>query len=359
MARRIGGLLGTLVALVAAAACMAPQASAAEVGVVSQVTWFGQSRADVDTEIQRLQTAGVQWIRANANWNELEPRGKGQIDAYTLANYDYAIAKARAAGIQVVMPIADSVPYWASSDPGRRINSRGDRVWNDGYPPRDMSDYGNIVRFVVEHFAPQGVHVYEMWNEPNLAWAWEPKPKAARYVKMLRAGSRAVRSADPSATVLLGGLATNDYRYLNQVYRNGGRRYFDAVAVHPYSGNESPKAKWYTKSGRLAPDSFPAIKEVRRTMVRRGDRAKKVWLTEFGWSTSSSDGLSGVRQADYLDQAFRYVERFRWVKAMFWYATGDHPYDDTGAYWSQFGLISKSGVPKLSYAALKAYAFSL
>ena len=351
-----------VLALAAVAVGPTGHAAAAAPGAVADVTWWGQTRENIDRELALLDAAGVEWIRANANWNELENAGKGEIDESTLEQYDYAVDRARAYGIEVLMSISDGVPYWASSDPNKRIVD-GWRQYDPMYPPRLMSDYGDIVRFVVDHFSARGVRNYEIWNEPNHPRFWRPAPKARQYVKMLRAGYRGAKSANRHARVILGGLSLNDHTYLRQVYKSGGRRFFDAVAVHPYTATD-PTVKWDGRQDgakgsrkRLSWKCFPALKEIRRTMKRRGDRRKKVWITEFGYSTAGEWGVSEATQAAYLSKAFRYVDRFPWVKAMFWYHARDLPFgDDLEAHEANFGLLSNDFEPKPSYYALRAYA---
>jgi hypothetical protein len=344
---------------------LATPAQAAEVGVVGDVTW-GQPRADVDREIELLRQAGVRWIRANVNWAGLEPDRKGEINEWLLAEYDYAIDRAHEAGLQVLMPIADGVPYWASADPARYVDGGGTPRWEVTYRPQRMSDYGDFVRFVVGHFAPKGVHTYMIWNEPNHPRFWPSGPDANAYVPMLRAGHDAVKAASPESTVLLGGLSKSDFSYLEDLYRLGGGRYFDAVAVQPYTYGVDPTVSWkgvhaWEDPDRISVNAFPAIKEVRASMVAFGDADKDVWLTEFGYSTTTGDGgVSPRRQARYLVKAYRYVERFPWVKALFWYAARNSPfYEDEDTYEGRFGLATTSWRPKPSYGALRAYALGL
>ena len=349
-------LLLALVALFASFT-LASTAHAAEVGVVGDITWI-ESRADIDREVELAQAAGVRWMRTNVNWKGLEGDGKGRINQWLLDQYDYAIDKAHAAGIQVLMPISDGVPYWASGDP-RKANGN----YRDTYPPANMADYGDIVRFVVRHFSARGVHAYEIWNEPNLDRFWASGPDPAAYTEMLKHGYNAVKTADPGATVVLGGLSRNDFEYLEGIYRAGGGRYFDAAAVHPYTYGVEPEVTWNGVNqgedpDRLSWNSFPALKEVKRTMDAHGDAHKKVWITEFGYSTTSGDGgVSASQQADYLKEAYRYVERLPWVHSLFWYAARNAPYDDNAdSYESQFGLMSTDFRLKPSYHALKEYA---
>jgi polysaccharide biosynthesis protein PslG len=370
VSRSVGAHAPVRAALAALAAALATlmlatPAQAAEVGVVADVTW-GQPRADVDREIALLRQAGVRWIRANVNWAGLEPDHKGEINEWLLAEYDYAIDRAHEAGLQVLMPIADGVPYWASDDPGKYVDGYGTPRWEVTYRPQDVSDYGDFVRFVVGHFAPKGVHTYMIWNEPNHPRFWPSGPDAADYVPMLRAGYTAAKAASPEATVLLGGLSKSDFPYLEAVYRAGGGDYFDAVAVQPYTYGVDPLDSWngvhdWEDPDRISVNAFPAIQEVRRSMVAFGDEEKDVWLTEFGYSTTTQDGgVSSAAQARFLTKAYRYVERFPWVKALFWYAARNSPfYDDRDEYEARFGLATTDWGLKPSYWALRSYALHL
>jgi hypothetical protein len=339
-----------------------PAAWAVQPGAVSAITW-GQSRADVDREVELLRANGARYVRANINWAGLEPDRKGVFDAGALANYDYAIDKVLAAGMQVVMPISDGVPYWASADPDKHIDASGTRRWDHFYPPADFADYGDVVRRVAAHYAPRGVHVYEIWNEPNLVYFWSAGPDPAEYVKMLKAGYGAIKQADPASTVLLGGLSKNDFEYLEGVYRAGGGGHFDAVAVHPYTYGVDPTVSWNGVNAgedpsRISKNAFPAIKEIRRTMEAFGDASKKVWITEFGYSTTSQDGgVSQSTQAAFLTKAYTYAQQFPWVEAMLWYSARNNPWTaDRDDYGSQFGLVSAKWTPMASLSAFKSFA---
>jgi hypothetical protein len=180
---------------------------------------------------------------------------------------------------------------------------------------------------------------------------------------MLQAAYPAIKQADPQSTVLLGGLSKNDFAYLEGVYRAGGGGYFDAVAVHPYTYGVDPTVTWNGVNAgedrsRLSWNSFPAIKEIRRSMDAFGDTGKDVWITEFGYSTTSHDGgVTEARQAEYLTKAFTYVEQFPWVKAMLWYSARNSPWmKDADDYESRFGLVATDWRLKPSATALQAYA---
>jgi hypothetical protein len=321
-------------------------------GTVADLTW-GVSRAAVDREVALLKDTDTAWVRLNLNWADLEPE-EGRLDQDQLADVDYAVGKVRAAGIKVLAPIADGVPWWASADPNKFDN--GGR-YNKFWKPRDFGDYASFARRMVARYAPKGVHAYEVWNEPNYRHFWPSGPSASDYTSMLRAAYPAIKDADPGATVVMGGLSGNDYRFLRALYNAGARPFFDAASVHPYS-NVDPSVCWNDpNTGTRSDDAFCGIESVRDIMVAKGDAASPLWLTEFGWSTAANaaNGVTEAEQADWLRKAFNRLDNYGWVGPAFWYNLRNN-------YWSQndpddieanYGLVRVDFSQKPSYAAFK------
>jgi len=360
LAGRLTRLTFTRACVVAALALMAVvllpgAARAAEVGVNSDITW-NIPHADVDRSVAMMKDAGVRSIRVNANWSAVETNGKGVLNQGVLADYDYAVQAARRAGLDVLMPMADGVPYWASADPAKYSDGGGNH-WKIAYKPRSFQDYADYTRFIVQRYAPMGVHAYEVWNEPNLANFWPSGVSASDYTGMLRAAYPAIKSADPSSTVVLGGLSRNDYPYLERLYAAGAGPFFDVAAVHPYSGSDPEKCWNEPGSSRKALDAFCGLEEIHATMAAHGDGGKAVWATEFGWSTYSG-GVSQAQQAEYLTKGFRKLESYPWVTKAFWYAFRNVSWlhNDPTDWEANLGLVSTDYTPKPALQALKAYA---
>src|SRR4051794_5036313 len=103
--KRVTLLLALGASMLVPAASPAAASTTRANGVVSDLTWY-ISRADMDRSITMMRDAGVKWVRANMNWSSVEPNTKGSLDAWWLGEIDYAVAKAQAAGIQILMPIA-------------------------------------------------------------------------------------------------------------------------------------------------------------------------------------------------------------------------------------------------------------
>jgi hypothetical protein len=149
----------------------------------------------------------------------------------------------------------------------------------------------------------QGISVWEIWNEPDLAQFWQGSVND--YARMLKTAYIVIKTVDPSATVLFGALlyATTD-TWLTQVLSifkddalSASYNWFmDAVAIHSY---DDP---W--RSAWLA------------LYVRQGLKAygleRPIWLNESGvsvwndypgpvWATNSE---SRIRLATTEQQAY-------------------------------------------------------
>ena len=327
---------------------------AVEKGTVPDVTW-GTSRADVDRTVAAMAEARVRWARMNVSWSAIEPHD-GSYDPASLADLDYAIARVRGAGIDVVMPVADSVPYWASGDPQKFTDGSG-RHWNKRYRPASMADYADFFGFIAARYAPQGVHVYEVWNEPNLAAFWPSGVNAAEYKEMLEQAYGVIKAADPHATVLTGGLSQHDRDFLAQLYAAGARPYFDAVGDHTYPWGD-PRKCWSDGSGRRARDALCGVEEVRRVMEANGDGAKQIWITEMGWATfTGSGGVTDAQQAAYLSCAYRALEAYPFVRAALQYNFRNTVWrSESGSdYNAHLGLARVDFSRKPAFEAFRAY----
>lgn len=323
------------------------------IGMVTDLTW-GISRTEMERTIKLLSSSGVRWVRMNVSWSGVEPTGKGVINSGWLSELDAAVRYAREAGLQVLMPIADGVPYWASADP-----AKANGTWNKYWKPTSMVDYGDFVGFVVRRYSPMGVSHYEIWNEPNHPRFWPSGVSAADYVPMLKAGYQAVKAASPEATVLMGGLSKGDHYYLRQLYAAGAKPYMDVINIHPYTGAVGPNSCWNDKNGLKAVDAFCSIETVRDVAVANGDSAKPMWLTEFGWTTyTGTYGVTEEQQAKNLTDAFAWLGSRPYVTNAFWYSFRNTYWlkDDPSSWEANVGLLRTDFTAKPAHAALLAVA---
>src|SRR3954463_5441001 len=190
-----------------------------------------------------------------------------------------------------------------------------------------IAGYASFISKAAAHFRGR-VAGWEIWNEEDAPKWWpgmppldedHPDRDAAQYVPLLKASYAAVKAADPSAPVVLGGLTGNDYKFVASVYDNGGAGAFDVVATHTDTGCAIGSPYGYfrdTPGGPISQWSFLGYRAVHDVMANHGDGAKQIWLTEFGWSAATTDCLVGkwahqkkagvgeVDQAKFTTQAF-------------------------------------------------------
>ncbi len=329
-------------------------AAAVRVGVESDITW-GSSEKEIDRAIALTTAAGIDTIRANVSWKGVEPT-RGDLNTGWINRLDYAVNKARAAGLQVLMPITGGTPYWASADPDKYRDASGTEHWREYYRPSSNADFANYAAWIVDHFRGRVSH-YQIWNEPNHPHFWPSGPDAGEYVRMLKPAYAAVKRTDPKATVVMAGISRNDYSFLNRLYRAGARPYFDVAAVHPYTGAVDPTLCWNEQgTNRNAKDAFCGIKEIRKTMVARGDADTPLWLTEFGYSVGTGPyQVSEAKQAEYLRKAYAKVESYPYVKRAYWYQFRNISWlhDDPTDYQAGLGLVETDFSAKPALGAMK------
>jgi hypothetical protein len=322
----------------AIAAAGTPRALAAEAGV--NVSPSVNSSAN-------LKALGTHWVRYFISWRELQP-ARGTIEPSALASLEQTFAQLPA-GTKVILDVVDS-PQWETGSTDEHA------------PPANPSDYAAFVGELAERFGTK-VAAYEIWNEEDASGWWTGAPDPVAYAQLLEATYPVVKAADPSATVVLGGLTGNDYQFLEGVYKAGAKGSFDAVAVHtdtacnilsPYDFIRS------TETNRLLPDSFLAYREVHAVMLANGDD-KPIWMTELSWRTTEAEcsegvwagqkaeGVSEEQQATYLRQAYHCLAEDPYVQVALWY-----PLEDEGSVVS--GLLRANGSRKPSFDAMRAYS---
>jgi Cellulase (glycosyl hydrolase family 5) len=296
-------------------------------------------------QIGAARSLGGKWVRLFVSWRGMEPV-RGQISAAALGSYEQGLA-GLPAGSKVILDVYGT-PQWESGSTDEHA------------PPANPQDYAEFVAALAHRLAPW-VTAYEIWNEEDAPIWWTGAPDPAGYVRLLQAAYPAIKTADPRATVVLGGLTGNDFPFLEGVYAAGGKGYFDAVGVHTDTACNvlSPYTFLRGTDDRIIPDSFLAYREVHATMLANGDD-KPIWMTEMSWRTSSAicsegvwagqkpQGVSDQEQATFLSQAYHCLAENPYVQVALWY-----PLQDEGAVTS--GLTRADGSQKPSYAAMRAY----
>ena len=303
----------------------------------------------IDREWDRLGRTGVRSVRLAFYWQHGQPAGPGAVD---FSEYDRLVLTAARRGLRVLPAVLGS-PGWAAAD----LRAGG------ASPPRDPADYGRFLQALVGRYGPRGtlwneqrdvrrlpIRAWQIWNEPDYPGFWSQQPFARAYVGLLREARRALRAADPGARAILGGMTGVSWDDLRRVYAAGGGRYFDAVALHPYTA----KPRNVVRIVRIA----------RRVMRRYRDRRKPVWLTEMSFPAAKGriETGPGIDTTDRL-QARRLAIAMRRLAAarrrlqiehVYWY-TWLSVESRTGSVFGYSGLRRLRGGKIVSVPALRVF----
>lgn len=274
-----------------------PEATTLEYGVgVSAWGERGYEQARLARE------TGVGWVRQGFPWREMEGK-KGAFD------WEVADRVVEALEGFSIIALVDSPPSWAQAE--GMANS----------PPYNYRDFGDFLYALASRYRGR-INAYQIWREPNLASQWG-SPNAAEYVALLRVAYLNIKAADPEALVISASLAPTesglpvaipDDLFLRQIYQVGGRLYFDLLGVKAPGFKAPPEvspeevARIPLWGGHRA-FSFRRAEDLRQIMVESGDEAKRVAITEFGWSVAGDrwHAVTEEEQADYLVRAYRWA----------------------------------------------------
>lgn len=204
-----------------------------------------------------LKTNNLHCLRISFSWAEMEPQ-PGSMD---WSFWDEFVRQATQAGTRLV-PYICYTPKWAAAKPGEEF-------WRQ--PPKDTQLFGDFVRRLVERYHEQ-IHSWEIWNEPDNPEYWSGSTE--EFEQLLETGCRAVRETDPTATVVMGGLAWN-LDFLQTVLSQAqARTNLDVINLHNYyetwSGEPLERLTEYV--GRA------------RDLVSEAGGSQQLWMAEVGYS---------------------------------------------------------------------------
>jgi hypothetical protein len=215
------------------------------------------SSAQTAQDEQRYQNAvllGTGWNRWPLYWNTIET-SPGQFD---WSAYDYLIINDVRYGLNINAILLDRPQFYAN---GNIIAGLYEPIFADGSDSpaqgktmNPNNPWANFVYQAVQRYksggtlareqgwVSEGVDVWEVWNEPDLAQFW--RGSIVDYARLLKVAYLAAHQADPTATVMYGGLlfSTPDNWlarvlaiYENDPQARNNNMYMDAVALHSYS----------------------------------------------------------------------------------------------------------------------------
>ena len=200
---------------------------------------------------------------------------------------------------------------------------------------------------------PLPITDWQIWNEQNGKIGWDGKPNPKRYGRLVKISAQALRNGDREADIVLGGMFGNAKvtltSYMRELYKvKGIKRFFDAIALHPYAPRLSSLKRQLANARAAARDG--------------GDLKVNMRITEIGWSSAKGRhelmmGTAG--QARMLKKSFQLLERGRrrWnLEGINWFALQDTQTGSSCRFCTASGLLKKDGKAKPSWGAFKKFS---
>lgn len=295
--------------------------------------WNGymyKTPSDVERGVELIKDLGVSIIRLDFAWPEIETK-KGR---YNFEKIDRIVCLCRKNGIQILGVLGYSPP-WSG------------KKWNE--PVTNAELLKEFITAVVKRY-PQITH-WEFWNEPDSKTYWQPQDEMKTYTSLLKIVYPAMKSANPRAQLLMGGLTSEGFYAFKRILAQGGGEYFDIVNIHPFT---DPLRKNSVK------DIGYKLNHIRKELKKYGLR-KKIWITEIGCPGKKDTTscwwwigrcTSEKEQADFLKEAFAYLTAQEDVEKVFWAF-----FQDTRNHFRSgvdyFGLVRKDFSKKPAFYAYK------
>jgi O-antigen ligase len=272
-------------------------------GVGVNVALEQHDEAQLQAELAQINQAGFSWIRQTFPWAQIEPE-QGRFD---WAQWDRIVQHS---GDFNLIAVLDTSPTWAST--------------SSLQPPTSTLQFANFARSLALRYGDR-IDYYQIWDEPNLGDRWRGEVNPIEYAEMLRQARDAIKQVDPTATIVLAGLAPTvetseanlaDWLFLRRLYEAGARDLFDVVAGKPYGFDAAPDDH-RIDSNIL---NFQHLVLLREEMERQGDAGKAVWATQFGWNTAANSlwgRAAPEQQRDYIQRAIDFArENWPWLGVM-------------------------------------------
>ncbi len=336
--------------------------------------WYRPETADRDLGL--IQAMGFAWVKQEFAWRDIEGAKKGVFD---WSHADGVVYAANAKKIDLMARI-DNSPDWAA--PGCF-----DQAKSSMGPPKKTQDWTDFLKAFATRYK-QRVRAYEIWNEPNLSREWcNQPPSPAAYAAFLKASYQAIKSVDPNAMIISGGLtptsccadggqAMPDATFFKKMYEAMGKKsdgYFDVLGVHAAGFKAEPEADpaVVAKSAALTnndPSStdlkriycFRHVEDIRQIMVQYGDTEKQIAITEFGWTSDPTNKAYSWFRVDEATKAQRIIRAYQYAKehwapwigvmSLIYMANPDWSKTDEKYWWA---IDEPDGTPRAAYVELQ------
>jgi len=302
--------------------------------------------AKIQRDISAIVETGSKVYRFAFGWDSIEEK-PGE---YNFLFWDEVVDRAARAGVTLI-PYVCYTPRWLGTDPND--------YWRQ--PPKDPSRFGRFMEVIVNRYKGK-IHSWELWNEPDLEAYWLGTPE--QFAQLVFEGAKGVRRADPSAVIVLGGIAEGRGPFYDTLLTKlgvGGA--VDVVNVHGYLETWSDEHV----------EAYPARIEGMAALLPPIGLGPDLWMAEFGYSNYRFSKTQVSKWGIEIVYAYEHTPEYQAVALIkthvlslvpeklsltAWYRINDLP-PSTGVIGDDnnkfLGILDVAGKPKPAFYALRFY----
>jgi beta-xylosidase len=291
-----------------------------------------------EKDLDLLAEAGFKFIRMDFTWAGTE-RKKGE---YGWAAYEDLTGNLEKRGLRALYILDYSNPLYEDTVESKNpITGKEHKDTASPQKPESVAAFARWAAAAARHFKGRRI-IWEIWNEPNISF-WKPKPDVQQYTALALATCKAVREADPQATIIAPASSGFPWEFLEAFLKSGVLEYLDAVSVHPY------RAK--TKPPETAAEEYKKLRAlIERCALTEAKRKIPIISGEWGYS-SHSKGVSLETQAQFIARQ-QLVNLLHGVPLSIWYDwKNDGPNPNENEH--NFGTVTPDLKPKPAYLAIQ------
>lgn len=321
--------------------------------------------------------SGAGWTRYDGfNWDAIEPERK-EPPEYLWSNVDEVALLNAAEGGYEIFGIILFTPYWAQKYPGIACGPIAEK---------EFDRFAQFMNALVNRYSkpPYNVKYWEIGNEPDVdyklvppdsgfgCWGEDADPYfgGGYYGEMLKIVYPAIKSADPEAQVVVGGLLLNcdpvntpegmdckSSTFIEGILNVGGGDYFDGISFHAYDyffgDGAYGNVNWNSSSDTTGPVVTVKANYLKGLLVEYGYTSKYLFNTEVAVLCGSSGKEPFCLEDNYNQTKSNYVASSNvaasaaGLNANIWYSL-------TG--WRASGLVEGAELTPLP--AYDAYRFN-
>ena len=233
-----------------------------------------------DEQFELAKKLGIRLVRHTVYWYLVEKTdAPGVYDDEGLRSYDAIVARAKQAGIELVLVVHGNVSGTS---------------WQNRHESYER--FAQFMSFAAKRWP--SVRFWELWNEMDSTFTdlfgarkelYAQFERGRCYAQMLKCAYGAIKEANAQAQVLVGGIASGGGidEFIRGIYEEGGRDCFDIMNIHTYGVPVNWGMMIYAYGAK-------------KTMGEYGDFHRPLWNTEFGidagnlwaaWKVSTGEGF--------------------------------------------------------------------